>query len=768
MKKTKKTIASLLAVLMLVSLLPVSAFADDPEQGEEIHVIEAQVKDVGGTVYVNEGNSTYTENEEMTESKKVDSDIVPTEPTENSDPALYADAETEDVTLEVTGSAVMDNVEETDNVAIYVYAEEGNVDLDVGGAAVAQTSTDTDSTWSVNATAVIVDAYGDTDVSVGGGATAIAEYTGEETMVDTTATVVNAYADYGGSLKLDIKETAYASANSTSENGRADATAVSIEAWSGENIITVGGSAVANAKNSSGGPATATAVYVRADGSESEEDVNVDVVVAGSAITNLNSSEDLEMSGSQAVLVEAADGATAYVEIQKAAIALSNEEYNVPVAVRSSAWGEDSESLVSIGTGALGQVAVDSSDGATSELYVRKGGIIGQAGPSGLVNVTSTSESASIVNTVGDIIAFTAEGLPYMTVAVNAAASDGGWTVMSVNGGVYVENNTESEKTMLAGMIAENDGGTIKSFVNGDMVVTGGAVNAGVVLATDGEEGTKTDIIINGTIDAEDMGIVLISPTQTIMDNVTMTVWAITQNEDGAVAVVSEGENAEDMNFVECEDFEKAIQYIVRINAEQTDIISTNGTTEYQSFNVANEGDVVTLKLNIPEGYKVVEAYSDVAKETRLEKDADGNYYLTMPRGGAVELSVKLVAEENSNNGNQSNGGKKEESKNNQNSTNNAKEEKKDDGVKALLTIKDKSGKISIKFMSDGRFEAKMEDGSIEKGTFKFVDGKLVLKLGTNEIKADEENKFTYVSLNNPALTYDFEMKANEIAALKV
>jgi hypothetical protein len=203
------------------------------------------------------------------------------------------------------------------------------------------------------------------------------------------------------------------------------------------------------------------------------------------------------------------------------------------------------------------------------------------------------------------------------------------------------------------------------------------------------------------------------------------------------------------------------------------------------------------LKLNIPEGYKVVEAYSDVAQETTLEKDESGNYFLTMPRGGAVELSVKLEeVTSNGNSGNQGNQGADNNSSNNNTGKddgktddkgkNNSKTdkdsssskstssseskqttEKKDNEVKVLLTVKDKDGKISIKFTNDGKFEAKMEDGSIEKGTFKFVDGKLVLKLGVNEIKADEENKFTYVSEKDSNKTYEFELKPSEIAALK-
>ena len=44
-----------------------------------------------------------------------------------------------------------------------------------------------------------------------------------------------------------------------------------------------------------------------------------------------------------------------------------------------------------------------------------------------------------------------------------------------------------------------------------------------------------------------------------------------------------------------------------------------------------------------------------------------------------------------------------------------------------ILTIRDTTGKTEIAFRADGRFEAKYEDGSVEKGTFRLADGQVVL-----------------------------------------
>ena len=70
------------------------------------------------------------------------------------------------------------------------------------------------------------------------------------------------------------------------------------------------------------------------------------------------------------------------------------------------------------------------------------------------------------------------------------------------------------------------------------------------------------------------------------------------------------------------------------------------GTREYEGYQVANEGDTVTMKLTIPEGFEVAGAYGDEGQEWPLSKDAGGNYYLSVPRGGGVMLSVKLSKKE--------------------------------------------------------------------------------------------------------------------------
>ena len=52
--------------------------------------------------------------------------------------------------------------------------------------------------------------------------------------------------------------------------------------------------------------------------------------------------------------------------------------------------------------------------------------------------------------------------------------------------------------------------------------------------------------------------------------------------------------------------------------------------------------DVVTLKITVQEGYEIVGAYNGTDSSVSLQMGSDGNYYLTVPNGGGVNLSVTL------------------------------------------------------------------------------------------------------------------------------
>ena len=157
-------------------------------------------------------------------------------------------------------------------------------------------------------------------------------------------------------------------------------------------------------------------------------------------------------------------------------------------------------------------------------------------------------------------------------------------------------------------------------------------------------ENSLMDVVVNGTMVGEHA--VLLSD-ETIMDNVTLTVWEIKPNEDGSVAeryreVENEEGETERKILGEDEEFEKRIQYIIKLEQPDVGALDTEGTTDYMGYDVANEGDTITLKIDVPFRYELTNAFNGTDTKIALTKNEDGEYFLVVPRGGAVLLSVEM------------------------------------------------------------------------------------------------------------------------------
>ena len=177
----------------------------------------------------------------------------------------------------------------------------------------------------------------------------------------------------------------------------------------------------------------------------------------------------------------------------------------------------------------------------------------------------------------------------------------------------------------------DHDPGTTAVTITGDVTAT----ETGAVIDLTNDK-SKIDLIVDGTLSGETQS-VLVSEN-TIDENLTLTVWEIKANDDGNLV---ERETADGTTEADRE-IEKNIQYIIKIEPTQKDIIKTQGTTEYEGYNVANEGDTVTLKVEVPEGYQIKNAFSDSDQTIEMAQDDDGNYYLIVPKGGAVMISVEF------------------------------------------------------------------------------------------------------------------------------
>ena len=179
--------------------------------------------------------------------------------------------------------------------------------------------------------------------------------------------------------------------------------------------------------------------------------------------------------------------------------------------------------------------------------------------------------------------------------------------------------------------------GTTQLVIGGDVISDGN----GVELNAGGEE--RTDLIIDGSVVATGGTSVVIKNDDTVLgENLTMTVWELTADQDGDYVKREEfDETTDSRKLVADREAEKAIQYIIRIDASQENMIHTAGTTNYQGRDVAREGDIIVLKIDVPQGLMIDEVYGDQNKN-ELIKDGDGNYFMIVPRGGGVLFSVTL------------------------------------------------------------------------------------------------------------------------------
>ena len=461
---------------------------------------------------------------------------------------------------------------------------------------------------------------------------------------DASASAVNAMSD-GGTVSITLDQ-ASASAKTTEKDGFAYASGVCADAGNPEmnsNVdISVTGDVKVSAQ-SEAGAAEATAVMAAATGSGDKARVRVDGNV--SAETSL-AADDVMQFGTRGVSANSMSGGEIEVTVEGSVTAKTDDAYAEATAVEALSEGSGSTTKVTVGGGTEGTVSVSAGNGGNAAVTVKDGGIT--AGTVAADVFAHAAEAA--VSVTGDITAGDTENRPGNAYGVCLGADESGQAEVTVNGNISAVAEKDKDNGFAVGLGISNESGTVNFTASGDIRADGADNSYGI--AVGGSEDQRTDIVVDGTVSGRDAAVVLVTPETKIGENVTLTVWELVPDENGAV--VARGDfgdstgdgitalNGENAALAEDEAAEKAVQYIIRVRTGQENVISTDGTTLYKNYNIAREGDRVTLKLNIPDGYFISAAYGDAGQNAALVKDENGNYYLTVPRGGAVELSVKM------------------------------------------------------------------------------------------------------------------------------
>jgi|GEM_PF-2779878 len=196
--------------------------------------------------------------------------------------------------------------------------------------------------------------------------------------------------------------------------------------------------------------------------------------------------------------------------------------------------------------------------------------------------------------------------------------------------------------------------GASEIFVHGNVISDG----IGVALDTFGEN-TNVDVLVENEIRANGVG-VSIGRTwfaeESSETEPRLTVWKIGLNDSGkAVDWIDSGFDDtwdDEYKAKAVADFEKHIMYIAR--AEQPSdggtikAVAADGSDLSKSYDlpVAHEGDKVVLKADLEPGWKIKAAYNGRGDNIQqLSRDANGDYYVIVPKGGGIYLSVDLEQE---------------------------------------------------------------------------------------------------------------------------
>ena len=501
---------------------------------------------------------------------------------------------------------------------------------------------DQTSTVEVEATggAAVAEEYGDITTASGDGLYvsvddegASATVTAED--IDAAANGVNVYNEGTamvtvGDIAADTGLYVASGGDTTIETGDIDSvTGARISVWDGETEIETGNiDATADVVSAyvGGGELTMTTGDLSTDGSGTEGSYNVHLDVNGGSadITtgNITSTDEYgtgvyveaENGGSADVTVDgditsAGMAAAVYASESTAALTVNGDVSADYPGVEAWASGEDADASLTVNgdltSGWWYGAGIDAADSGTAELTI-----------GGDVTVTD-----------GDGLQLTTGSGGAITVAVDGDVTASG-TVQDYS---FDRNNSPA-----AGIWAS---------VSDDM------------------EESSIDVLVTGTITGEDYGVVLDNTQgyETDSSNFTLTVWQIVPNDDGAVAAtytdnidqLPDGVGDIEYSYAEDEDFEKTIKYIIKVEqpSEGGTVSATdadgNALETSHDYDVAYEGDTVLLKVNLEDGYRILAAYNGEGQETELLMDSDGNYYVVVPKGGGVYLSVELSNEYN-------------------------------------------------------------------------------------------------------------------------
>ncbi len=238
--------------------------------------------------------------------------------------------------------------------------------------------------------------------------------------------------------------------------------------------------------------------------------------------------------------------------------------------------------------------------------------------------------------------------------------------------GICIESKDGTSNMEVAGDVSGSMGVYVETYdsetnltINGNVTGTGKNISpipgVGIIYNyyTDGEtaEGNdKLNMLVTDTVSGGASGVGVV--TKDDGSGFKLTTWKITPStnefvlgENIVAASLEDPSKPNNYKFVENEEFEKSIQYIVKIDQTEVAGVNSLGATKGDGsaldkegkYEWAHEGDTVLLKVELQDGYELANAYGKENQSYPFTKDASGNYYITVPRGGGIFISVETA-----------------------------------------------------------------------------------------------------------------------------
>lgn len=292
-------------------------------------------------------------------------------------------------------------------------------------------------------------------------------------------------------------------------------------------------------------------------------------------------------------------------------------------------------------------VGLDGRSNLDGTITVSAGSVTAKADEATGIKASATRGASAQITIGGDVQALTDADAPGGTSGVSADNSSG-LIKVSVEGSIISGG---------AGICSTGSAGSSTVLVRGD--VEAGTTGAKITNGTEGAADVSAanhDILVENTLSGDEQGILVSRDSVQGLTGVDkegnpvdkggaldVTVWQIVKNDRGNVAEIETADG-----YKAAEKVEKAIKYIIKFEQPAeggtlsiTDKDKQNLETSH-GFEVARETERVLLKVNLKTGYRIIAAYNGLGEKEKLLMDSDGNYYIDVPKGGGVYLTVEL------------------------------------------------------------------------------------------------------------------------------